>query len=47
MDDEKDNLRVVGTAMYAGLAAHLPNKKYLKKDDLESLLFLLSYFGNG
>ena len=45
MDDEKDNLRVVGTAMYAGLAAHLPNKKYLKKDDLESLLFLLSYFG--
>lgn len=47
MDDEKDNLRVVGTAMYAGLAAHLPNKKYLKKDDLESLLFLLSYFGLG
>ena len=47
MDDEKDNLRVVGTAMYAGLAAHLPNKKYLKKDDLESLIFLLSYFGLG
>ena len=47
MDDEKDNLRVVGTAMYAGLAADLPNKKYLKKDDLESLLFLLSYFGLG
>lgn len=47
MVEEKDNFRVVGTAMYAGLAAHLPNKKYLKKDDIESLLFLLSYFGVG
>jgi serine/threonine protein kinase len=47
MADEKDNFRVVGTAMYAALAAHLPNKKYLKKDDIESLLFLLSYFGVG
>ena len=42
-----DNFRVVGTAMYAALAAHLPNKKYLKKDDIESLLVLLSYFGVG
>lgn len=33
--------------MYAALAAHLPNKKYLKKDDIESLFFLLSYFGVG
>jgi serine/threonine protein kinase len=47
IDEEKDNFRVVGTAMYAGLAAHLPNKKYLKKDDIESLLFLMSYFGVG
>lgn len=47
MLEEKDNFRVVGTAMYAALAAHLPNKKYLKKDDIESLLFLLSYFGVG
>jgi serine/threonine protein kinase len=47
MIEEKDNFRVVGTAMYAALAAHLPNKKYLKKDDIESLLFLLSYFGLG
>lgn len=47
MLDEKDNFRVVGTAMYAALAAHLPNKKYLKKDDIESLLYLLSYFGIG
>ncbi len=47
MVEEKDNFRVVGTAMYAALAAHLPNKKYLKKDDIESLLFLLSYFGLG
>ena len=47
MIEEKDNFRVVGTAMYAALAAHLPNKKYLKKDDIESLLFLLSYFGVG
>ena len=47
MIDEKENFRVVGTAMYAALAAHLPNKKYLKKDDIESLLFLLSYFGLG
>lgn len=47
MHEEKDNFRVVGTAMYAALAAHLPNKKYLKKDDIESLLFLLSYFGVG
>lgn len=38
---------MVGTAMYAALAAHLPNKKYLKKDDIESLFFLLSYFGVG
>ena len=47
MVEEKDNFRVVGTAMYAALAAHLPNKKYLKKDDIESLVFLLSYFGLG
>lgn len=47
MNEEQDNFRVVGTAMYAALAAHLPNKKYLKKDDIESLLFLLSYFGVG
>ena len=45
--EEKDNFRVVGTAMYAALAAHLPNKKYLKKDDIESLLYLLSYFSMG
>lgn len=47
MIEEQDNFRVVGTAMYAALAAHLPNKKYLKKDDIESLFFLLSYFGVG
>ena len=47
MLEEQDNFRVVGTAMYAALAAHLPSKKYLKKDDIESLLFLLSYFGVG
>jgi len=47
MVEEQDNFRVVGTAMYAALAAHLPNKKYLKKDDIESLFFLLSYFGVG
>ena len=47
MVEEVDNFRVVGTAMYAALAAHLPVKKYLKKDDIESLLFLLSYFGVG
>ena len=47
MVEEGDNFRVVGTAMYAALAAHLPNKKYLKKDDIESLLYLLSYFGLG
>lgn len=47
MVEEQDNFRVVGTAMYAALAAHLPNKKYLKKDDIESLFFLLSYFGMG
>ena len=46
MIEEVDNFRVVGTAMYAALAAHLPNKKYLKKDDIESLLFLLSYKTN-
>ena len=34
MVEEGDNFRVVGTAMYAALAAHLPNKKYLKKDDI-------------
>lgn len=47
MNQENDNFRVVGTAMYAALAAHLPNKKYLKKDDTESLLYLISYFGLG
>ena len=47
MIEVQDNFRVVGTAMYAALAAHLPNKKYLKKDDIESLLYLLSYFGLG
>lgn len=34
---------VVGMPLYASLAAHLPTKTYLKKDDLESALFLLSY----
>ena len=47
MEQEKDNFRVCGTAMYAALAAHLPNKNDLKKYDVESLLFLLSYFGVG
>ena len=34
MEQEKDNFRVVGTAMYAALAAHLPNKNYLKKETM-------------
>ena len=47
MIEKKDNFRVVGTVMYAALGAHLPKKDYLKKDDIESLLFLLSHFGVG
>ena len=33
--------------MFTSLAAHLHGKKYLKKDDIESLLFVLSHTGLG
>lgn len=39
--------KVVGTAIYAALNAHNPSAKYYKKDDLESLMYILSYFAKG
>jgi casein kinase I family protein HRR25 len=38
---------VVGTAVYAGINAHLPTANYYKKDDLESLMYVLCYIGTG
>jgi len=39
--------KVVGTAVYAGINAHLPGSNYYKKDDLESLMYVLCYLGTG
>lgn len=39
--------KVVGTAVYAGINAHLPSANYYKKDDLESLMYVLCYIGTG
>ena len=39
--------QVVGTAVYAGLNAHLPGSKYYKKDDLESMMYVLIYLATG
>ena len=47
MKRQQGDRRIVGTAVYAALAAHFPTKKYLMKDDVEALLFLLSHLGTG
>jgi hypothetical protein len=39
--------KVVGTAIYAGINAHLPGSNYSKKDDLESMMYVLCYLGTG
>lgn len=39
--------KVVGTAVYAGINAHLPSANYFKKDDVESLMYVLCYLGTG
>ncbi len=39
--------RVVGTAIYAGLNAHLPGSNYYKKDDIESMMYVLVYLALG
>lgn len=39
--------KVVGTAVYAAINAHLPGSNYYKKDDLESLMYVLCYLGTG
>jgi hypothetical protein len=39
--------KVVGTAVYAGINAHLPSANYYKKDDLESMMYVLCYLGTG
>lgn len=41
------NSKVVGTAVYAGINPHIPGSTYLKKDDLESLMYVLCYLGTG
>lgn len=41
------NTKVVGTAVYAGINPHIPGSTYLKKDDLESLMYVLCYLGTG
>ena len=35
--------KVVGTAIYAGINAHLPGQNYFKKDDIESMMYVLCY----
>lgn len=39
--------KVVGTAVYAAINAHLPGSNYYKKDDLESLMYVLCYLATG
>jgi casein kinase I homolog HRR25 len=39
--------KVVGTAVYAGINAHLPSANYYKKDDLESMMYVVCYLGTG
>ena len=41
------NYQVVGNVHFAALAAHLPSKRYLIKDDVEALLYVCSYLGKG
>jgi casein kinase I homolog HRR25 len=38
---------VVGTAVYAAINAHMPGQNYYKKDDLESLMYVLCYLATG
>ena len=44
-DDEVN--RVVGTAVYASMKAHRIREKYVKKDDLESMMYVLSHLAVG
>jgi len=39
--------KVVGTAIYAGINAHITGSQYYKKDDLESMMYVLCYLGTG
>lgn len=39
--------KVVGTAVYAAISAHMPASNYFKKDDLESLMYVLCYLATG
>ena len=39
--------KVVGTAIYASINAHIPSQAYTKKDDLESLMYVLCYLFTG
>lgn len=39
--------KVVGTAVYAAINAHMPSANYYKKDDMESLLYVLCYLATG
>ena len=39
--------KVVGTAIYASMNAHLPGQNYLKKDDLESMMYVLCFLHTG
>lgn len=38
---------MVGTAVYAAVSAHLHSQNYQKKDDIESLMYVLCYLGTG
>ena len=37
----------MGTAIYAPITAHLPGSTYTKKDDLESMMYVLCYLVTG
>lgn len=47
MAHNESGSKVVGTAIYAGINAHLPGSNYYKRDDLESLMYVLCYLGTG
>ena len=44
--NEQSN-KVVGTAIYAGINAHVPGAQYQKRDDLESMMYVLCQLATG
>lgn len=44
---QKENMKLMGTPLYASLNLHLGWSKVFKKDDIESIFYLLVYLAKG